>query len=220
MTHTPDGNLALKCTFNDLRRRPGTLGFVETCSDENIARNVAGPTARTWCSLSPCATYAQGGYRGAPPKLPCYESALFTAWRFGTGIVAHGTPRERADVPRHARPGKIALLTTRFPGQTEAERVVVGVLHIADVTHDPTWSDSAFVQGDRALSFRVPDAGLLPYWSFKSGRPAWNHHLYRYISDGEAKAYLDALLNVVEAPDLRSKVEKARRRVIGMGALR
>lgn len=90
MANTRDGNIALKCTFNDDRKQPNTIGFDGPCSNQNIARNVQGPAMRHWCSLSPCADFYHQGFRGALPTNPCYESALFSRWRFGTGVLAHG----------------------------------------------------------------------------------------------------------------------------------
>lgn len=209
MTSRPDGNLALKCTFNDDRSSPGALGFISTCSNQNIDLNVFGPSARVWCSLSPCAAYRQIGFQGPPPSLPCYESALFTHWRFGTGVLAHGTPRERMDVPRYARIGKIALLTTRFPGDPESERIVIGALNILDIQPDYTWGPSTLIQGDPATSFRAPSNVLLRYWSFKSGSPRWNHHLYRYVADVEVASYLRAMLARVSDPATQTKITLA-----------
>lgn len=197
------GNLALKCTFNDDRSNPGALGFIGTCSDENITRNVAGSSARIWCSLSECKQFWQGGFEGDEPQLPCYESVLFSKWQFGTGILAHNTPRERVDIPRHVRNGKIALLTTRRPDSTEGDRVIIGAMVIERVGEVEEWKSSIAIVGDPRRSFRAPDNALLRYWSFKRGNVGWYEHLYRYVDDDEIAAYLKAMQSTVTNRHLR-----------------
>jgi hypothetical protein len=202
-----DGNIALKCTFNDDRRRPLQLGFLGTCSNENIERNVQGPTRRIWCSQSDCAAFYAQGFRGPVPSLPCYESNLFQNWRFGTGVLAHQTPKERMDVPRHALPGKVAVLTTRFPGEDEGARRIIGAMLIKDIAEDKQWG-SMMVVGDPQCSFRAPEDPPFLYWDFKTGSRRWHEHLYRYISDEEVANYLRAFRSKVMDLRVRAIVDR------------
>lgn len=208
MSPKRDGNLALKCTFNDDRRNPGAVGFAGTCSNENIARNVGGTSARVWCVLSECNDYCQNNFKGKAPHLPCYESLLFSKWQFGTGMLAHNTPRERVDVPRYVIPGKIALLTTRRPGSEEKDRIIIGAMVIDRVGEVTEWPSSTTIVGDPRRSFRAPDNAMLRYWDFKDGQVGWYEHLYRYVDDNEVSAYLKAVRSKVVGKALRSVIDE------------
>ena len=118
-------SVAFKCTFNDGSRLdpPGSnfVGFRGTCSLDLIAHNVR---THVWCSHpdNQCRRFADVGMHGRLPEYPCLESGLFENWTFNSGMYHHGS-HERELIPiNDTAPGKIVILTTRRPGQTEAER--------------------------------------------------------------------------------------------------
>ena len=133
--HTPmnerDGNVAFKCTYHDGGRGDGFVGFMGTCSNENIIHNVR--AGRTWCSSGDCACrqFYDADLRGRRPEWPCYESRVFTEWRFGAGYYGRGD-RAGTSIPMTSvLPGKVALLTTRLPDDDgERARVVFGILKV------------------------------------------------------------------------------------------
>jgi len=130
-------SVAFKCTYNDGGEQL-LVGFAETCSLDNIARNIK--NHRVWCSYRECSCkqFSDRGMRGKLPTDPCYESKLFRVWKYSAGKFHHG---KRAGEPIHLRgtePGKFAILTTRFPEEedTEAERKIIGLFRIDSVEED------------------------------------------------------------------------------------
>jgi hypothetical protein len=115
-------SVAFKCTFNDGTRLdpPGSdfVGFRGTCSRDLIAHNVR---KHVWCGHqdNQCKQFADRGMRGRLPEYPCLESGLFEDWSFNSGRYHHGA-KEGEPIPIiNTAPGKIVILTTRRPDQTE-----------------------------------------------------------------------------------------------------
>ncbi len=65
-----NGNLTFKCTWND-------AGFKGICSQSAYEYNIS--KNRAWCQKAPCRTF-----KGIPSDKdhPCYESIIFSEWRF------------------------------------------------------------------------------------------------------------------------------------------
>ena len=112
------------------------------------------------------------------------------------------------DVPRHAIAGRIALLTTRFPGDDESERRIIGAMLIESISLDTNWGPSTIVRGDPRFSLRAPVDALFRYWDFKAGSRRWHEHLYRYISDVEVANYLRALHAMLTDPRTKAIVDR------------
>ena len=129
--------IALKCTYNN-GGEGGMVGFAGTCSDDIIAHNIR--SGRVWCSNkeSPCRKFMEGGFAGRRPIRPCYESWLFEDGEFSAGVfqgeVRHGEPMHLSDVSV----GDVAIVTTRFPGDREEDRRVVGLFRIGRIESKPT----------------------------------------------------------------------------------
>ena len=110
-----DGNVAFKCTYNDGGDR-GFVGFRGICSNGNIVRNVQ-TNRKRWRSNEEilCRRFYEGGFRVRRPTRPCLESQIFTLWGYSAGTY-HAGVRAGQPIPmKHARVGKVALLTTRHP---------------------------------------------------------------------------------------------------------
>ena len=171
-----DVNVAFKCTYNDGGDR-GFVGFGGTCSNGNILRNVK-TNPRRWCSHpeNACRRFCDNEFRGRRPRHPCYESQIIDRWRIGPGThLAEDGVGEPIPM-KHARAGKVALLTTRHPDHdTESERIVFGVYKIIEVSEDENgeiWLDGSV---ESAIQLSETAAFALPYWRFtnipRGGRP-------------------------------------------------
>lgn len=195
-----DGNVAFKCTYHDGGlARDGFDGFAGTCSNENIRHNVR--SGRSWCSHEECGCrqFFDADFRSRRPKLPCYESEIFTKWQFGSGYYGRGD-RAGSPIPMMgARRGKVALLTTRRPDHTrEHDRVVFGIFKIKGIEEEE--SRGTIVRGDRKWSLRLPGDVDLKLWIFKEGDPDWRMGLFRYVSDQEVCDLLHALDRRLRSP--------------------
>ena len=111
-----------------------------------------------------------------------------------------------------ARPGKVALLTTRHPDyDSERQRIVFGAFEIVKVSNND--GEESWVKGEPDSAIRIPqEAALsLPYWRFKtyprSDRPDWGSRLFRYVSDQEVSNFLHALHPVLRSAQDRVVVE-------------
>ena len=165
-------NVAFKCTWND-------AGFKGICSqkayDYNISKN------RVWCRKSPCRKF-----KGLPTEKdhPCYESIIFTEWRFGAGWDHKTIKRPRAI--RNAKVGKIALLTTLEPNKEEKERKIIGFLRIFKI--DSGHEKETVIYGDPDKSLEI-DANLnIRFWDYyknpnEPNKISWASGLFRYVSD-------------------------------------
>ena len=199
-----DGNVAFKCTYNDGGDR-GFVGFGGTCSNGNILRNVK-TNPRPWCSHpeNACRRFCDNEFRGRQPRHPCYESQIVDHWRIGPGTHLAEDGIGEPIPMKHARAGKVALLTTRHPDHdTESDRIVFGVYKIIEVSEDENgeiWLDGSV---ESAIQLSETAAFALPYWRFtnipRGGRPRWDTGLFRYLSDQEVTNFLHALY-----PHLRS----------------
>ncbi len=204
-----DGNVAFKCNYND----GGHRGFDGTCSKKNIKRHVrAGRDI--WCTHmdNRCRQFYENDFQSIKPKHPCYESQIFENWKFGAGTYTK--KKSGGPIPiKSAKPGKVALLTTRHPrDDSEERRIVFGIFEICRI--DKSDDGETWLAGNPEHAIRVPKAAAraLPYWDFKkrpsSGKPRWGSLLFRYISDQEVTKFLHALFPRLQSPRDRVVLER------------
>lgn len=188
--------LAFKCTYND-------KGYRAVCSDEVHERNVE--DGRVWCGNENNRCRKLLGKEVTRDNLPCYESGLFSFWRFGAGVRLGDATFGQPEHIRKAEKGSLAFLTTKEPFAEESERFIFGFLHVKDIRkeRDPTWNNivvtnSEFLFGDPETSLELhPDANLR-YWDFHKnpnspGSIRWGTKLFRYIEDHEVVNILKEL---------------------------
>ena len=120
-----DGNIAFKVTYND-------RGWANVCSPDAFQFNVFEKKTFWCCEQSEWSNSCQSSfYRGkvlSADLYPCYDSVALATLSFSPGWN-HGnnTPH----VCKEAKVGKVALLTSRAPGEPEAERFIFSILLIA-----------------------------------------------------------------------------------------
>lgn len=174
-----DQNIALKCNWND-------AGYIDVCSNEAYHHNVKVRKA-SWCSHADCEC-RYWDYVDAD-NYPCWESKLFIDFSFHVA----GSPWRITK----SGPDKLALLTTRAPGDSEKDRFVFGYLFIEDIDEGDGFSR---IQGSRKESLIIDEdiAPKLLFWDFyynqKFNKPHWGSGIFRYVSDYQVYCFLQDLM--------------------------
>jgi uncharacterized HhH-GPD family protein len=171
-TTTDNNNLAFKCTWND-------SGFKGICSQPTYQYNLS--KKRAWCTKAHCRSF-----KGKPTdeNHPCYESILFTEWRFGAGWDHKNEERPREI--KKAKVGEIALLTTLEPDKEEDERKIIGFLKIGKI--DKGEEKETVIYGNPSESLEIDSEIKIKFWDYYANPNApdkhrWGTGLFRYIDD-------------------------------------
>ncbi len=212
--------IALKVTYNDndgVAAQQGLVGFRGVCSDATILLNVRHDKKTNCRDDTPCARYVRGGMKpGSRPvesvkRWWCYESQLLKGerWRFGAGVYHRGE-RKGTPIPiRGGQPGDIALLTTRFPGQSEAERSVFALYRIGKRVvslRGGTWLES---DGTMQILLPASLARDVRYWDYVDQSPDWRTGLFRYPSDESTARLLAEVTYRLGDHDDRDRIYRA-----------
>lgn len=183
-------SVAFKCTYNDAGEGP-LVGFAGTCTRDNIRRNIR--EGRVWCSHAdcPCRVFYDGGMKGEKPEAPCYESLLFRRWQYGAGYFHTG---KKAGNPIHLRQtavGRLAILTTRFPCESESARRIIGMFQIGSIDEGNETLLSARPRGRVRLP--LEECRQLHFWAYHTtsvDSASWQTGLFRYLDDGQVHRML------------------------------
>jgi len=188
-------SIALKCTYNDGGiNNDNSIGFAGTCSIINIRNNIE---KHAWCGNQRCQCFRFINNHGPDPIDPCEESILFRDWRFSSGYAY----KENGNIPpydengrrplhiAHTAIGKIAILTTRFPGTKERDRRIIGFFEIDLITGNNKRETTRvhWVNGTRIRLSRDM-ANQLFFWTYYRNAneqygERWGHLLHRYLED-------------------------------------
>lgn len=218
----PLSGIAFKVTYNDNdgdEALQGLVGFRGVCSDATILMNVRERRATNCADGTPCARYVSGGMKsGARPSEPrsdeatwCYESSILKGrrWAFGAGVYHRG---EKSGTPipiRRGAPGEIAILTTRFPGQSEAERSVFALYRIGERIVSP--QDGTRLVSDGSMQVMLPNdlAHRTRYWEYADAVPDWRTGLFRYLTQESTERLLSEVMYLLGDSDDRDRILKA-----------
>jgi hypothetical protein len=201
-------HVAIKCTYNN-GDEGAFVGFEETCSQDIIEWNIE--SGRVWCSQKDCdcRKYYDGGFKGNRPIDPCYESVLFRDWQYGAGWYHTGS---RAGTPIHLSSvdnGKTAILTTRFPGDDEIDRRIIGFFKIGEVKDEP--GKETMLVGDRSFALRLPmeESKKIFFWDYYATRGGafWGTGLVRYLDDNQIVQILHDLKRTIRDENARKMIE-------------
>jgi len=190
-----DRNLAFKCNWMD-------SDYEKTCSEIGRRFNIY-EAKHVWCTQpgNECRRLEEGKIQKVGDD-PCYESAIFHRWEFGAGIYQTGKRAGKGIKINNKMVGKLALLTTRGPNESEENRIIFGFLRIKDFSSDPT-SEATYVMGDKQNSLKVPKDSRLYFWDFyrnaNTPEKIWSTGLFRYVSDETIEKFLEAQLNRLNA---------------------
>jgi len=197
-------SVAFKCTYNDGDENV-FVGFADTCSKENIERNIK--ARRIWCSNQDCkcSNYLKGAFKGTKPINPCMESQLFREWKFSAGVYHHG---ERAGQPIHLSQtanGKFAILTTRFPDEPESERRIIGLFQIERIES----RNEVFAARRGRIRLPLEEAKELYFWSYATTNaksPDWRTGLVRYLDDSQVHRILADVLETLKDEQTKQEI--------------
>lgn len=201
-------HVAVKCTYNN-GGEGDFVGFHGTCSEELIKENTQN---HVWCSQPECLCkqYFDNGFKGERPINPCLESTLFKDWWFGAGTFHTG---KRKGQPKRANleQGGICFLTTRFPGDKEKDRKIIGLYRIGKVTHHKNEETKFFANKIHRIRLSLDEASQLFFWdyySINSDRPLWGTGLLRYLDDSQVKRILLDLKQTVQSTQHKEIIEE------------
>ena len=204
-------NIAFKCTYNN-GNEGVYVGFEGACSDEIIKNNIV--NSRAWCNNEDCDCkhYYDRGFKGARPKYPCYESCLFIDWEYGAGWDHNGV---RGNVHRRilgTDEGKIAIITTRFPGDSEADRKIVGLYRIGNVSTEEGAESMVSADDEFRIRFPAEEVNELFFWDFykneNSNNCTWSQGLFRYMTDLKVAQILLAVRKTINSETEKIKIDK------------
>lgn len=189
-----DGNVAFKVTWVYGQAGPFTSPCTPIGREINIRRK-----KKVWCSQPEnlCNQLFQRGNKGLliGEEYPCYDAAIFTRWTFGGGVYHKGAKRGQPITLKHVRPRKLAFFTSRSIYMPEEERIIIGCYEIAGIELDER--DGFMVLPKEGSGLRVTDFQNAPrFWDFylQERGPCWNTGLFRYLSDQQAQAMYQAVL--------------------------
>ena len=203
-------HVAIKCNYND-GDEGIYVGFNGTCSNENIFYNIEERGA-IWCTQEgcECRQYYEKGFRGKRPINPCMESVLFKYWEFGAGTFHTG---DKAGEPIHFNDtglGKIAVLTTRFRGEEEKDRKIIGLFKIGKVYPEDVSILEIKADGKNQVRLPLEEAKELYFWDYykTKGGVIWGSRLQRYLSDEQVANILIDLEKTVSEERIQTTVKE------------
>lgn len=199
---------AVKCTYNN-GDEGDYVGFNGTCSEDIIKMNTQ---SHVWCSQPecPCTVYFENGFEGERPIGPCMESKLFEEWSFGAGYF-HNGPKKGQPKRANIEKGGIALLTTRFPGDSEEDRKIIGLYKIGRVRNLENQETKFYADDKYRIRLPLEEAKQLylwDYYSINSDKPQWGTGLLRYLSDEQVKKVLLDLKQTVQSNEHKEIIEE------------
>ena len=203
-----EGNIAFKVTYND-------KGWSAPCSPD-VFRYNAFEKKVVWCSIQAeqkvnCQSPQYVGKQMSDTFAPCYDAAAVSSLVFGPGWN-HG--QDRPFVCKEAKVGKIAVLTSRAPGEPEQERFIFAILDIERITTDNQyWQGVEFYHGRKSTSLVLPPGAYLKFWNHYAnprspGTIMWGTGLFRYLDDACVSRILEDTAGSAKVPShLRKRAE-------------
>ena len=203
------GNVAIKSNYNDGGRNRERIGFHGVCSNPVMWNNIE-VEKRIWCTQPECMCmqYYQGIVSREAvedyyiQKGVCIESRMLVDWRASAG-THHNGPRKGMPM-KLLKAGKdsLAVLTTRFPGERECDRVIFAAFLIGEDYEGDNREDGYVAAGPGyRISLNEEECRKLLFWNYFANegdpeRPAWASGLHRYLSDIESAQILRDIAEV------------------------
>ena len=195
-------DVALKAIYND-GNAGQSIGFKGVCSNDLIKKNMK----NVICSLegTPCRIFYDSGLRNQRPTKNdyCYESRLFIDWRFGVGTYHRGAKKDQPIPIKKVNPSDIAVITTRYPGQREDERIIVGIYKIDKIgMSPPKKGNMLFADKYSRLELKKDIAAHLKFWNYYNtssvDKKEWHEGLFRYLKPEETDSILYDLKELLD----------------------
>jgi hypothetical protein len=201
-------NMIVKCNYCDGGASDEQIGYNGVCSDAIIRYNVQ-KAKRPWCSnpRCDCAEYLNGKY--SHEKLSqlvqgthdvCYESSMLETWKIYTGWGSTG--EKPMKLPAGVRTNSLAILSTREPNASEAERIVFAVF-LVDKHDEGNESEEgqASAHPKYRIKLSLEEARQILVWNYYANRnnptnPKWGVRLTRTLDNENAAALLADIVKV------------------------
>jgi len=183
-------NIAFKCTWND-------SDFKGICSDSTYKYNTG--KKRAWCTKAKCRDFTGVATAG---KSPCYESIIFSEWRYGAGWDHKNLERPRKI--NNSGLNKIVFLTTLEPDKKEDDRRIIGLFKITNILGGEL--HETIVVGNPENGIALPKNINLKFWDFYKNpkaphRKVWGTGLFRYIDNNVTLNILKELKSIYSMND-------------------
>jgi len=187
------------------RKRDGNIAFKVTYVDSNWS-GVCSPRVheynrahRAWCGLQDyeCQDRFGNAEDLNEDNFPCFDSVALKTLRFSPGTT-HG-PKVSDTLKRciEAKVGKLALFTSRRPGEPENERFIFAVGRIEELLPYENNFEMFCCNKETGLIFSSPN--YPKFWEYyrnpnKPELVLWGAGLFRYINDETAKHLLQGVI--------------------------
>tara|TARA_B100000949_G_scaffold174878_1_gene155624 strand:+ start:3454 stop:4539 length:1086 start_codon:yes stop_codon:yes gene_type:complete len=201
-----DGNIAFKITYTD-------SNWSGVCSPNVAAYNFI---ERQWCGIqSSFEINCQHESFSNPSVLnktnfPCYDCIAQKELMFYPGHF-HGENNDNEPIPcLQAKVGKIAVFTSREPGEPENERFIfaIGLMNYFEpITNGEAHYENFHCDKKSAIIFRNTRPKYWKYYSNANNpeRVAWNTGLFRYLDDNTVRSLL---MDIIETNRYPGKYKK------------
>lgn len=201
-------NLAFKLNYCDGGASEDSIGYKGVCSDDMIRYNIE-KAKRSWCSYEgcPCKQYHDGlitreelDQKMDDGGFTCYESIALSNWIAHAGTNLRGENEGKARRLPNAQRGSLAVLTTRYPGDNEKDRIIVGVFIIdAAFEGDDSEEGTVSARSKYKIEIRKSETKALRFWNYykNEGTPEsirWGTGLYRFLKDEDALRLLEDIV--------------------------
>lgn len=209
-------NLVFRCNYCDGGKKDGRLGFADVCSEENIKYNILERHYPQCAGNSRCAGYLNGEctYADLAPSMPlCYESEMLTQWKAAAGMDLRGERAHQGRNIARARQVEFVMLTTRLPGDNEADRIIFAVFLADEGESEARGEDAAYVRSNDSrwrIELTPDEAKKMKFWNYyqnRRGGPSWGYNLYRYLTNEQAECVIRDIIQLKDSP---AEKERAR----------
>jgi hypothetical protein len=205
-----DGNIAFKVTYTD-------SNWSGVCSPNVANYNFQ---HRTWCKIqSEFTENCQHKSFANPKKLdmyffPCHDCIALKELMFYAGHY-HGDKHDNEPIRcLDAKVGKIAVFSSREPGETEDERFIfaIGQMNYFEPVNDERGNYEYF-HCDKSTALIFDKDNYPKFWKYyrnanNPGRIAWNTGLFRYLDDSTVLNLLeDITKSNAYSGELKEKAE-------------
>ena len=218
---TAKDNIVFKCNYCDGGVNEYHIGYMGPCSEKMIEYNID-VAHHSWCSDAdcPCRRFLNGEFdvfeleqMYLEGEMVCYESKMLIDWTAFAGTILRGEKKDEPKKIKNTRLNSLAVLTTRKPYATEADRFVFGVFLVDDADEGDS-REAGFVKctSEYRIELSPKEATQIKFWNYhandtKPERAVWGQGLYRYTNDLEAAQILRDIAKVKNDPSEKKFAE-------------
>jgi hypothetical protein len=190
-----DGNISFKVSYND-------KNWSGICSPDIYQYNSFSSHKMFWCNLQAPKCQEYHNSKLSENCYPCYDSVANLTTRFTPGWN-HG--KDTPHICLEAKVGKIALLTSLYPGDPQDSRFIFSIFEIERIEKieqdDYDFKGTEFYIGNPKTAIKLKKEQYLNYWDFASNNTTnskfqkfWGSGLFRYLDDKTIQSVLKAII--------------------------